>query len=615
MKNELSLKLIISLFITLVLGTILVLHERTTVLFIIAYYALSFFVLLSFKYGKDFFLSYDSVAKKLPETPIVMGGQVFNRGIEENKQEDRFLSFFEPGRIVKRKILSILFLVLPIFIVYRQAGLSVSLEILASFVCGFFIIHAFYAGHLLIPLVLNILLVAKNFDTHYLWLTAAYTFFVIWTLPLVTSTEDQKRFFRQKINLLGLLTSLYLALTYGFGFVFKNEEVKKPIKKTNVTHLVKSLHESRKELSKLHAQLPAIKSMGGGTIDMEELGKRMNDQLSKSHSLESRLKMENLSEQDIGEIRSELSHFSMNQNQLKKEGLEAKVSSIKSSQFIDEEFLNNVRDVNSNIKNDADTIERLSKVLSSENGETFLKDVNRKLDETKENLKPLDELGLLSGSKRAEFNKDIQAAKEIINKGKLTETESTQLAQKLQTITKKVEAIKEEAKEKTNNSNHSPKPIEDLGKELKIPPKNDLIEKFIKYSAPLILFFVFFLIQYFLRKKGIKRVRGGNAEVIKDLKQEWKNQKKLKLSAREEVILFYNLLHDSLQKIHYEHETPPSCIVHSDMKANNPEIDKATFVVTEVFSQCFYGGKNVDDKSLKLFRKGLNKILSVYELI
>jgi hypothetical protein len=46
----------------------------------------------------------------------------------------------------------------------------------------------------------------------------------------------------------------------------------------------------------------------------------------------------------------------------------------------------------------------------------------------------------------------------------------------------------------------------------------------------------------------------------------------------------------------------------------NPKLDQATYDVTEVFTKCLYGNKEVNDSSLKTFRKGISTILKVYEI-
>jgi hypothetical protein len=129
----------------------------------------------------------------------------------------------------------------------------------------------------------------------------------------------------------------------------------------------------------------------------------------------------------------------------------------------------------------------------------------------------------------------------------------------------------------------------------------------------LVMALVFMMASYFLKKKGIQEVEVLDPEVLKEIKEEWQKLKKLNLSPREEVIHYYNILHDLFQKIHYtDHETPPSCIVFEHMKDFNPKLDEATFFVTEIYTQVFYGKKEITPPALKTYRKSVTAIMQVY---
>ena len=102
-------------------------------------------------------------------------------------------------------------------------------------------------------------------------------------------------------------------------------------------------------------------------------------------------------------------------------------------------------------------------------------------------------------------------------------------------------------------------------------------------------------------------------ETLKELIRDWKKLGELNLSPREEVIHYYNLFHDAVQKVHYTaHETPPSCIVFEDLKDVNPKLEKSVYVVTGLYTRCFYGNKDVNEKAVKTFRKGMTNIMRVY---
>ena len=76
----------------------------------------------------------------------------------------------------------------------------------------------------------------------------------------------------------------------------------------------------------------------------------------------------------------------------------------------------------------------------------------------------------------------------------------------------------------------------------------------------------------------------------------------------------YNFFHDSLQEIHYQHESPPSCIIYTDLSEVSPELEKSTLPITDIFAQVFYGDKEITNEKLVLFRKGMKKFLKFYQL-
>ena len=145
---------------------------------------------------------------------------------------------------------------------------------------------------------------------------------------------------------------------------------------------------------------------------------------------------------------------------------------------------------------------------------------------------------------------------------------------------------------------------------------NKIMEKLKRIFPFLVGLFFILLINYFLKKKGVKKVEAFDPETLIELKAEWKALRKLSLSPRDEVIHYYNLFHNSLQKIHYSaHEAPPSCIIYDDMIKNNFELHRPTLVITDVFARCYYGEADVTSDSLKIFRKALWEILRVYQQI
>jgi hypothetical protein len=210
----------------------------------------------------------------------------------------------------------------------------------------------------------------------------------------------------------------------------------------------------------------------------------------------------------------------------------------------------------------------------------------------------------------------MDAVSKLLEKENLTPSEKQTLNEALKQVIKANEAVPSKTADKTVSQlpNQTMKAEVVKALEPKIE-KPTILERLKKYLPFIVGFIVFALINYLLRKKGVNKIEVSDPEALEELKAEWKALRKLKLSPRDEVIHYYNLFHDSLQKIHYpDHEAPPSCIIYDDMKIHNAELDKSTLVITEVFAQCYYGDKKVTVEALKLFRKALSKILNVYQL-
>jgi hypothetical protein len=151
--------------------------------------------------------------------------------------------------------------------------------------------------------------------------------------------------------------------------------------------------------------------------------------------------------------------------------------------------------------------------------------------------------------------------------------------------------------------------------ELEKPVSSPMLENnFFKHWKIYLLVILFLLPMLMLRKKEIKVIEVENQKDIEDIKLQWKKIKNLKLSPREEVIRYYNLLQESLKRIRYAGtEDPPSCIIYEDFKEDQPQLGKAAFAVTEIFAQCFYGNRQVNQKNLATFRKSLKLILKVFK--
>jgi hypothetical protein len=266
------------------------------------------------------------------------------------------------------------------------------------------------------------------------------------------------------------------------------------------------------------------------------------------------------------------------------------------------ESLADLREKGANLKKEYESLkemssqekEELSKLIAQSRKDLeVLKEVSNQKEEIHEQEKNLDKLEKLSSIP----DKSIEEMK--------------QMAEGLKK-TNKIENLKEEAKGHKNNDEKSLKESH-LNALKSIEDKSSFS---LRRLIPIgVLIIIIIIINFYMKKNGIKKVRVMNPSELEDISNELKQLKKRKLSPREEVIYYYNLFHNILQKVQYlTRETPPSCIVYEEMLDINPKLDQATYEVTEVFTKCFYGNKEVNASSLKTFRSGISTILKVYEI-
>lgn len=123
------------------------------------------------------------------------------------------------------------------------------------------------------------------------------------------------------------------------------------------------------------------------------------------------------------------------------------------------------------------------------------------------------------------------------------------------------------------------------------------------------LFFIFVVYLLFRRKK--KRSKDLlDEKVINDLKREYRQLTRKRLSAREEVIQKYNFLKNALKRIHFdEAEVPPPTITHHFIASSYPRHKKGSHYLNEIFCHCYYNDQGVSKKDLKIFRSSFQGLI------
>lgn len=614
----------IMMIITLVVGTLLSFQSNDLLFSFAIYYALSLFVLKSLMSGDDFFLTFQKRIAEAADKKLLVAGHEIASNVEGDKQEDRFLNLFESKRMIKASVLNFVFFIGSWFFYYKS-GAEISVNTIIPMVSGYIIINSFYVGHLLFVLLLNVALVAYNYSTEIPVL--GYFLYCCSFLGTLYLISNHKGLFnlRKSVSLISI-AGLFVLLCFGFTWIMPDtSSLKSEITKNDSRVLRNYLRQSKMDLTKLQGKV----SQQEGS---QELAKRISQSLADIGDLQKVLPQMDFSDEEKAMVRQKMQDLMEQQN-----SHQANFNELTKTNSSNQTLSPKERELFNAL------ISKSAGKLTSEERDMLRSYMNRSLEniekgEEKARGKDLDgsngqvnsgnidmdgNSGEASGAEgpiqKNTTNQPVSVRKEqidavskLLEKEELTPGEKQTLNESLKQVIKSNQVSAK--KETVTLSNQAMKP--EVLKALE--PKHEkpmLFERFKRYLPFFVGLFLFVLINYFLRKKGVKTIEVSDPEILEELKAEWKELRKLKLSPREEVIHYYNLFHDSLQKIHYpDHEAPPSCIIYADMKINNAELDKSTLVITEVFAQCYYGDKNVTSDALKLFRKALNRILNVYKL-
>lgn len=562
-------------------------------------YGLSFFLLRSFDYGEDFYLSFNARKDLKPSAPILVAGQVMTSNIQADQQEDRFLSFFETSRMVKRRLLGVLIPISGGLFLHFHYRIAPGFNTVIPLLCCYLLVSAFYVGHLYVILALNLFLALSNIshETSSVLIIA----YALGFLVVLHSLTNKEQFIKNMIPRLILMGGIYITLCWGI-----NQLVKKPDPQS--TKEQPSVQLSGMTKQQLHQFLLSQQSL---SLDVNEALARIENspQFSNEHAaLSEELKLHKakishmeelaakpeLSPEQYGELGAILKELEDNQGRIEKRLTELSSKAQQHRTISEEEYQN------------------LSSVLA-EQGERELTDQEKEIVKDFLEKKQNDPSMPQSLAKEVE---DFKAQAGSLNSPKLLDTQKL-VDQVLKFDQKQLEQKLQQAQMSTSDQSLEADLLkEQLSKPMDEQKKPAQDRDWMRKIKPLLLLAgLFLLMRFFLKKKGIKQVSAADPEILQELVQKWKQIRKRSFTPREEVIHYYHLFHESLQKIHYAKiETPPSCIVASEMEHLNPELTKATKAVTEIFAQCFYGDKEVSKDALALFRRGLKRILVVYQL-
>lgn len=571
------------IFVTLTLGTHLSYRADATLLkFHALYYGLCFLVLTLLKLGDDFFRTFEANRNFGIEKKIIITGVEVDAYTLENQQDDRFLDTFDVGVRTKRKLIAWFFFLTSIWFFYVYQRLEFSLVSVIPLVTCFFILSSLFVGHLLIPLMLNVLsVIAVSQGAPPLVLLLLYVGLVLTSLSLIghsfnVAEKLKKRgLTQQALVALALIAVGYFALSSSLTQIFERAPEAPQVQPSPAVRRFAQDHADK--LSKLQERLTQIKGDGfNPKVDSLSWAIRAQEKRLEAWAKSAPEKV--TTSASALEQQEKLRQLLQNSRELEQQ-LEALQSATQQAQLDDEKILE----------------QKLSsgQTLSQSELENFQRKMQTVPSATRAWSDAIQEKslqGTLTPQDLKEMQEKFEEFKKLTAQAKVEKLPSTPVMDDV-----------------------SQSEIESI-----IPPRKDTdywASLFKKAKPFLVILGGFFVFNYFFRKKGIKRIVSQNPEALPELRTKWRALKAARLSPREEIIQSYNLLHDSLQRIQYvEQETPPSCIVYDDVRDQHASLEQAALAVTDSFARCFYGEKDVRKPELVAFRKSLQLVLKTYQL-
>jgi hypothetical protein len=586
-----SRQLVFHLFLTtLAYGTGLSLRDPSLLMLYGLYYSACIFILKRFGYGEGYFYSFQESRRDLQGPKVIVVGTEVSSEAERDRQEDRYLNVFEPRTLMKRRAISWMLFGAGIWFFIYQRGILFSIPAILPLINCFIIIHSFYLGHLTLALLLNVLTVGISYSRELPPIFYfIYLVLFVATLALMSrARSDTHQFEKGGLkNLFMLSLGLFIAASALVALMPQDLSLLKSpdVAKSARSELQRALNRHEKSLTDLAQKLEQ---------------KRLESQQNLEYS---RWK------ENLRKHQSELTELQKSLGGLNAEEILARFQQIQREGSL--------------VSESAEKLIQGSSLTEFSPGEKELLQGNHEtLDQaTRDQLRSLvnrthEELKQFPGAKTEELQavvKDLQHKLETPTSGKELASELAKfqhLQQQLKLEEKSSVAAPHASELRTSHVQES---LKDLDASLKTDKPSQDWKRIALGVGVLVL--IGGLLWRWLKKKGVKREEGIDEVVLGELRDELKRLTRLKFAPREEVIHYYNFFHQSIQKIHYtDGETPPSCIVNEDLRVLNPEIKKSLFALTEIFALCFYGGREVDEARLKLFRQAFRNVVKVYQL-
>jgi ferritin len=311
-----------------------------------------------------------------------------------------------------------------------------------------------------------------------------------------------------------------------------------------------------------------------------------------------------------------------------------KISTIPKRSVTTKQIQEKLDELQDNLLSDNQTPE--NQLKRNEQIEKIQNDLNSIYDQRKNNPSAL----LTEEAKSENIKNNINNSKEILDRIKTSQKPNSEdiidLKNKIQNIENNLKpdnaATNNEKQISSNPSNenrniHNPKLINENIKEDPNKEKTEKIEKpfisealltqLLKLFKSILILSAVFVILIFLNKilkkanqKELKQFKPEDDQQI-NMTKEIVQLKKLKLTPKEEIMLYYELFYKMIKSIHYpDVEAPPPTELFNQVSNKYQKIEMHLKNITEIFSSSFYGNHPISEKDLKQFRQSITQVFA-----
>lgn len=202
---------------------------------------------------------------------------------------------------------------------------------------------------------------------------------------------------------------------------------------------------------------------------------------------------------------------------------------------------------------------------------------------------------------KIKHNKITENLLDIKHQEEILEKSNVKLSEKIQ---------KTKAKEEENDTKlKEHKAINKLKRKEK-NKWNKLLSHLETFGKAAAVFLVIYIIQLFFNKTKLNDDDIIDEGVVKGLKQDFKKIQALKLSPNEEIIKSYNVFKDVIKVVKYDaDEVPPPKVLFKEITTRSKRIETETWIITDLFCDCYYGRREADITELKEYRSSFVKVL------